>query len=698
MIHIVEREIAGRTLRIETGRMAKQASGAVYVTYGESAVLVAATSGGLRDLPFFPLTMEYREKTYAAGKIPGGFFKREGAPRNKEKLTARLMDRPIRPLFPDGYKFDTQIYCMVLSSDGENDPALLSIVGASAALMISDIPWDGPVSSVKIGRVAGEYVINPTVQQSEISDLDLVVAVHDDDVVMLEGNAKELSEDAVLEAIATAASAVTEITAMQMELAELVKPDKHEFERFEIPSDILEYIEKQALPKFEAVYGNGEKNALSNVGDEVKEKAIEDLSGKIDDDFSEKELQKAISESVYQVEKVFVRDKILVQKMRYDKREAADVRKITSEIGVLVRPHGSALFTRGETQALVTVTLGSANDEQRVDALLGEYTKKFMMHYNFPPFSVGEAGPIRGPGRREIGHGHLAEMAITQVLPATEKGFDYTIRVVSEILESNGSSSQATICGASLALMNAGVPITASVAGVALGLVANGKDYIILSDIAGVEDHLGDMDLKIAGTKKGITAIQMDLKVEGISLKMLTEALERARVNRITILDCMDETINTPSETMSKYAPRVVSVMIDTDKIGKLIGPGGKNIRGIQESTGVDISVDDTGKVTIMSDDGEAADRALLMVEGSTGTAKLGVIYDGIVANITTFGAFVEIMPGTDGLLHISQICDDRIDRVEDVLKKGQKVRVKVKSIRDDGKINLVMKGIDQNK
>ena len=698
MIHIVEREIAGRTLRIETGRMAKQASGAVYVTYGESAVLVAATSGGLRDLPFFPLTMEYREKTYAAGKIPGGFFKREGAPRNKEKLTARLMDRPIRPLFPDGYKFDTQIYCMVLSSDGENDPALLSIVGASAALMISDIPWDGPVSSVKIGRVAGEYVINPTVQQSEISDLDLVVAVHDDDVVMLEGNAKELSEDAVLEAIATAASAVTEITAMQMELAELVKPDKHEFERFEIPSDILEYIEKQALPKFEAVYGNGEKNALSDVGDEVKEKAIEDLSGKIDDDFSEKELQKAISESVYQVEKVFVRDKILVQKMRYDKREAADVRKITSEIGVLVRPHGSALFTRGETQALVTVTLGSANDEQRVDALLGEYTKKFMMHYNFPPFSVGEAGPIRGPGRREIGHGHLAEMAITQVLPATEKGFDYTIRVVSEILESNGSSSQATICGASLALMNAGVPITASVAGVALGLVANGKDYIILSDIAGVEDHLGDMDLKIAGTKRGITAIQMDLKVEGISLKMLTEALERARVNRITILDCMDETINTPSETMSKYAPRVVSVMIDTDKIGKLIGPGGKNIRGIQESTGVDISVDDTGKVTIMSDDGEAADRALLMVEGSTGTAKLGVIYDGIVANITTFGAFVEIMPGTDGLLHISQICDDRIDRVEDVLKKGQKVRVKVKSIRDDGKINLVMKGIDQNK
>ena len=698
MIHIVEREIAGRTLRIETGRMAKQASGAVYVTYGESAVLVAATSGGLRDLPFFPLTMEYREKTYAAGKIPGGFFKREGAPRNKEKLTARLMDRPIRPLFPDGYKFDTQIYCMVLSSDGENDPALLSIVGASAALMISDIPWDGPVSSVKIGRVAGEYVINPTVQQSEISDLDLVVAVHDDDVVMLEGNAKELSEDAVLEAIATAASAVTEITAMQMELAELVKPDKHEFERFEIPSDILEYIEKQALPKFEAVYGNGEKNALSDVGDEVKEKAIEDLSGKIDDDFSEKELQKAISESVYQVEKVFVRDKILVQKMRYDKREAADVRKITSEIGVLVRPHGSALFTRGETQALVTVTLGSANDEQRVDALLGEYTKKFMMHYNFPPFSVGEAGPIRGPGRREIGHGHLAEMAITQVLPATEKGFDYTIRVVSEILESNGSSSQATICGASLALMNAGVPITASVAGVALGLVANGKDYIILSDIAGVEDHLGDMDLKIAGTKRGITAIQMDLKVEGISLKMLTEALERARVNRITILDCMDETINAPSETMSKYAPRVVSVMIDTDKIGKLIGPGGKNIRGIQESTGVDISVDDTGKVTIMSDDGEAADRALLMVEGSTGTAKLGVIYDGIVANITTFGAFVEIMPGTDGLLHISQICDDRIDRVEDVLKKGQKVRVKVKSIRDDGKINLVMKGIDQNK
>ncbi len=697
MIQIVEREIAGRTLKIETGRMAKQASGAVYVTYGGSAVLVAATSGGLRDLPFFPLTMEYREKTYAAGKIPGGFFKREGAPRDKEKLTARLMDRPLRPLFPDGYKFETQVYCMVLSSDGENDPALLSIVGASAALMISDIPWDGPVSSVKIGRINGDFIINPTVSQSEESDLDLVVAVHGGDVVMLEGNASELPEDVILEAIETASEEVAEITAMQMELYELCKQEKHSFEKFEIPVDILEHVRKQALPAFEAVYGNGEKNALSVAGDTIKEESSDAFSGKIDDDFTEADLKKSISEAVYQVEKEFVRDKILVQKMRYDRRDAADVRKITSEIGVLKRPHGSALFTRGETQALITVTLGSANDEQRIDALLGDYTKKFMLHYNFPPFSVGEARPIRGPGRREIGHGHLAEVAISKVLPSPEKGFDYTIRIVSEILESNGSSSQATICGASLALMNAGVPISAPVAGVALGLVADGEDYVILSDIAGVEDHLGDMDLKIAGTGKGITAIQMDLKVEGISLKMLKEAIERARVNRNTILDSMNEVIDKPSDTMSEYAPKVVSVMIDTDKIGKLIGPGGKNIRGIQEETGVDISVDDTGKVTIMSDNGEAADRALLMVEGSVGSAKIGVIYDGVVVNIRDFGAFVEIMPGTDGLLHISQIVEERIDRVEDVLKMGQKVRVKVKSIRDDGKINLIMKGIDQN-
>ncbi|NOQ21921.1 MAG: polyribonucleotide nucleotidyltransferase [Candidatus Aegiribacteria sp.] len=696
MIKVVEREIAGRTLTIETGRMAKQADGAVYVTYGGSAVLVAATSGGLRDLPFFPLTIEYRERTYAAGKIPGGFFKREGRPQEAATLTARLIDRPLRPLFPSDYMEETQVYILVLSSDSQNDPSLLGLLGASAALMISDIPWDGPVSAVKVGRVNGEYVINPTVDEQVESDLDLVVAVKGSDVVMLEGSTAQLSETEVMEAIRVAADAAALINELQMELRAAVGREKRPIVRaFEVPDGLSEAVNSIAIPEFEKVYGNGIKNALSEAGDTAKETALEELSGKYPD-LDDDRLKKMISKAVNEAEKLVARKKLL-DHQRPDGRGEGDVRKITCEVGVLPRPHGSALFTRGETQALVAVTLGGARDEQRIDALLGEYTKDFMLHYNFPSFSVGEVRPDRGPGRREIGHGHLAEMALSQVMPKDKLDFNYTVRVVSDILESNGSSSQATICGASLSLMDAGVPITDAVAGLALGLVTDGKDYVILSDIAGVEDHLGDMDLKIAGTTAGITAIQMDLKVEGISLDILSEAINRAKENREYILGEMNSVISTNRAELSEFAPRVYTVQIEKDMIGKLIGPGGKNIRAITEETGADINIDDDGTVVVLSDDAEAANRTLELIELSTGKPKLGQIYDGVVANIMNFGAFVEIMPGTDGLVHISQISRERVEKVEDVLKRGQHVRVKVTEVKSNGKIDLTMKGIDQN-
>ena len=696
MIKIVKKEIAGRTLTIETGRMAKQADGAVYVTYGGSAVLVAATSGGLRDLPFFPLTIEYRERTYAAGKIPGGFFKREGRPQENATLTARLIDRPLRPLFPSDYMEETQVYILVLSSDSQNDPSLLGMLGASAALMISDIPWDGPISAVKIGRVNGEFTVNPTVDQQIESDLDLVVAVKGTDVVMLEGSTAQLSEAEVMEAITLAADEAAMINELQMELTEAVGREKRPIERaFEVPDGFAEAVKSIAVPEFEKVYGNGVKNALSEAGDTAKETALEELSGKYPD-FDDDRLKKMISKAVNEAEKLVARKKLL-NHQRPDGRGEGDVRKITSEVGVLPRPHGSALFTRGETQALVAVTLGGARDEQRIDALMGEYTKDFMLHYNFPSFSVGEVRPDRGPGRREIGHGHLAEMALSQVMPKDKIDFNYTVRVVSDILESNGSSSQATICGASLSLMDAGVPITDAVAGIALGLVTDGKDYVILSDIAGVEDHLGDMDLKIAGTANGITAIQMDLKVEGISLDILSEAINRGKENREYILGEMNSVISTNRAELSEYAPRVYTVQIEKDMIGKLIGPGGKNIRAITEETGADINIDDDGTVVVLSDDAEAANRTLELIELSTGKPKLGQIYDGVVANIMNFGAFVEIMPGTDGLVHISQISKERVEKVEDVLKRGQHVRVKVTEVKSNGKIDLTMKGIDQN-
>lgn len=694
---VVQKEIAGRTLTIESGRMAKQADGAVYVTYGGSAVLVAATSAGERDLPFFPLTIEYRERTYAAGKIPGGFFKREGAPQEKEKLTARLIDRPLRPLFPKGFKEDTQVYCLVLSSDGENDPNLLGVIGASASLMVSDIPWDGPVSAVKVGRIDGKFVVNPTMDQQAESDIDLVVAVKGDDVVMLEGSALQVSEDDVMEAIRLASSEAALINELQLELKEKAGREKRPFVPPVTPEGFEEAMQAIAFPEFEKVYGNGEKHALAEAGAVAAETAMETLAGRYPEYEEEAILGKAVSQAVNKAEKDFVRDRLLGKRQRPDNRGEGEVRQVTCEVGVLPRPHGSALFTRGETQALVAITLGGARDVQRIDALMGEYTKDFMLHYNFPSFSVGEVRPIRGPGRREIGHGHLAEMALRSVMPSEKTDFGYTVRIVADILESNGSSSQATICGGSLSLMDAGVPISDAVAGIALGLVTDGSRYIILSDIAGVEDHLGDMDLKIAGTRKGITAIQMDLKVEGISMDILAEAVKRGRENRNSILDDMDAVIDRPRAELSDFAPRIFTVQIDRDMIGKLIGPGGKNIRAIQEETGADINVDDDGMVMVLSDDSAAAQRALEMVELSTGKPKIGQIYDGVVVNIMNFGAFVEIMPGTDGLVHISQMSKERVEKVEDVLKRGQKIKVKVTTIKDNGKIDLTMKDVPQD-
>ncbi len=691
----MDAEVGGRTLSLETGRMARQAGGAVYITYGGSALLVAATAGGRRDLGFFPLTIEYRERTYAAGKIPGGFFKREGRPQEKEVLSARLIDRPLRPLFAEGYMDDTQVYCLVLSSDDQNDPSLLGITGASAALMISDIPWDGPVSSVKMGRVDGELVVNPTVDQQAESDLDLIVAVKGGDVVMLEGSCEQLTEVELMEAVDIAAAEASRLNELQIELARVASKPKREHAPKERDPELRSALSDMLVPELDAAYGNGEKHALSDARSRTVERAVEELAGRFPGLVEEGTLERELKAAASDIEKEFVRHKILVERKRYDGRDFSEVREVSCEVGVLPRPHGSALFTRGETQALVAVTLGGARDEQRIDALLGEYTKDFMLHYNFPPFSVGEVKPARGPGRREIGHGHLAEVALSHVLPSPEKEFNYTIRVVSDVLESNGSSSQATICGGSLSLMDAGVPVSDAIAGVAMGLISDGSQHAILSDIAGVEDHLGDMDLKIAGSRRGVTAVQMDLKVEGIPRDLLREAMLQARDNRLTILDVMDATIAHPRQELSMYAPRIFTVQIDKDMIGKLIGPGGKNIRAITDETGVDVNVDDTGKVTVLSSDAEAAQKALELIELSTGKPKEGKVYDGVVVSIVKFGAFVEIMPGTDGLLHISQISKQRIGRVEDVLEKGQRVRVRVLSVKPDGKVDLTMKDVD---
>jgi polyribonucleotide nucleotidyltransferase len=686
MIHKVEAEINGRTLLIETGRVAKQALGSVTVQYGETVILATVVvSEEPRDQDWFPLFVEYRQKAYAAGKIPGGFFKREGRPGEKEVLSARLVDRPIRPLFPKGYMNEVQIIVSILSADQENDADVLGMIGSSTALCLSGCPFQGPIGAVRMGRLGGEYVVYPTFSQLEDSDLDIVIAGTKDSITMVEGRAGEVSEEALLGAIEASRSTLNKVIQLQEELAALCGRPKKPVEIASLDEELLAAVRERASEEMSRVNTITVKEERQEALRALMENTIESFS----EQFPERERE--IKEALQELEKADVRRKIIEHSQRIDGRELDEIRPISCEVRFLPRTHGSALFTRGQTQSLAVTTLGTKMDEQKIDALEGESWKSYMLHYNFPPFSVGEVRPIRGPGRREIGHGALAERAIEPVIPADEV-FPYTIRIVSDILESNGSSSMATVCAGSLSLMDAGVPVKAAVAGVAIGLVKEGERVALLSDILGIEDHLGDMDLKITGTRTGITAVQMDLKISGVSLEVLGQAFERARVGRLVILDAMDQTISTPRPELSEYAPRILTLQIDPEKIGDVIGPGGKVIRKITEETGAKIDIDDDGTITIASTDPEGGPRALEIIKALTADVEIGKVYNGKVKKITGFGAFVEILPGKEGLVHISQLEHHRVARVEDVVNLGDEIQVKVLDIDDQGKIRLSRK------
>lgn len=673
---------------LETGRMAKQSDGAVLVQMGGTVVLTTAV--GAKELDeeqdFFPLMVDYREKTYAAGKIPGGFFKREGRPSEKEILTSRLIDRPLRPLFPEHYLNEVQIMSTVISVDGENNPDLLAILGASAALMISPIPYNVPIGAVRIGRVGDAWVVNPTYAQLQESALDLVVAATKENVMMIEGGAEELSEDQMLEAIQLARDQIKALVDIQQKLLELAGKPKDKVEPKTISDEVRKKVEKYAKHKFLEIFRLKTKEKR-NEGRGALYKETLGLFDATDPKFNEKHVK-----TVYdQLEEDAVRSLILDHDQRPDGRGFKDFRTVTCEVGVLPRTHGSALFTRGETQSLSVATLGTSRDEQKIDALEGEIFKRFMLHYNFPPFSVGEIGPNRGPGRREIGHGALAERALRSVMP-TEEEFPYAVRLVSDILESNGSSSMATVCGGTLALMDAGVPIKEPVSGVAMGLVKEGDKWKVLTDIAGVEDHLGDMDFKVAGTRKGITAIQMDIKIGGVTGEILKTALQDAKEARLKILDIMVKTISSPREELSAYAPRITMLRINPSKIGELIGPGGKNIRRIIEESGASIDIEDDGRVLVASSDPKASKLAIERISAIAEEAEIGKIYQGKAKRIMAFGVFCEIMPGTEGLVHISELAEGYVKKVEDHVKIGDVFPVKVIGIDDQGRINLSRK------
>jgi polyribonucleotide nucleotidyltransferase len=687
MAHRIEKEFAGRTLVLETGKMARQADGAVFMTYGDSAVLVTATAQRRRThLPFFPLTVEYRAKSYAAGKFPGGFIKREGRPSDKETVSARQIDRPLRPLFPAEYRNETQIVCFVISADQENDADVLGLLGASTALMLSPVPWDGPVAGVRVGRVDGEWVINPTFSQLDYSDMDMVVAGSSESIVMVEGASVEVSEEDMLEALEVAHKAIRELIDIQMELVAMAggKPDVFEFETVEIDPAFVAAVEAAAAQPITDAYQIADKAEREDTLTAIKAGLEESLGEEHADSMGH------LSGVFKGLEKSTMRRRVLNDGVRADGRGVEDIRDITCEVGLLPRTHGSALFTRGQTQALAVITLGSVRDEQRIDSIdtVEETSKSFMLHYNFPPFCTGEAKPFRGTSRREVGHGMLAERALQPLLPAYDD-FPYTIRIVSDILESNGSSSMASVCGGSLALMSGGVPMRAACAGIAMGLIKEGDDVAILSDILGVEDFLGDMDFKVAGTKDGITAIQMDIKIDGLDIATMREALERARVGRMHILDVMAGTLAEPAAEMSEYAPQIVSIQINTEKIGDLIGPKGKTIRAIQEETGANLNVEDDGTVTISAVSGEGGRRAREMVEAITAEPEIGRIYEGVIKNTTTFGAFVEILPGVEGLCHISELEDGRTENTEDVVSTGDVVKVKLLAVDERGRMKL---------
>ena len=690
---IVRKEVVfgGQRLCLETGRMARQADGAVLVTLGETMVLVTAV--GRRELKpgqdFFPLTVNYQEKAYAAGRIPGGFFKREGRPSEKETLTARLIDRPIRPLFPKGFMHEVQVIATVLSVDQENDPDIPAMIGASAALAISGIPFQGPIGAARVGYVDGQFVLNPSFQTLARSQLDLVVAGTRQAVLMVESEAQELPEETMLSAVMFGHESFQPVIACIEDLAAEVGKSPWAWQAPSLDPALQEAISAAALEPLREAYGLLEKQARSKRLDEIRSALLEQFGG------SSGEHGDVVRTVVKKLETQIVRGRVLEGAPRIDGRDRVTVRPIQIEVGIMPRTHGSALFTRGETQALVIATLGTKGDEQIVDALQGESRDRFMLHYNFPPFSTGETGMVGSPKRREIGHGRLAKRAVAAVLPS-ESEFPYSLRVVSEILESNGSSSMATVCGASLALMDAGVPLKAPVAGVAMGLIKDGDRYAVLTDILGDEDHLGDMDFKVAGTQNGVTALQMDIKIDGITREIMATALEQAHAGRLHILSRMNAVLAEGRSQLSGYAPRIISMRIHPDRIRDVIGPGGKVIRALTEETGATIDIQDDGTVTIASVNGEAGEAARRRIELLTADVEVGMIYDGKVAKIMDFGAFVTILPGRDGLLHISQISTERVNDVRDYVKEGQSVRVKVLEVDRQGKIKLSMKDIAQ--
>jgi polyribonucleotide nucleotidyltransferase len=687
----IETEFAGRPLLLETGRMARQAAGSALVRFGDTMVLAAVTvSPNVSSLPFFPLTVEYREKTYAAGKIPGGFLKREGRPSDKEILASRLIDRSIRPLFPEGFKNEVQVFVTVLSADQENDADVLGVVAAAAALGLSTVPWNGPLAGVRVGRVEGNWILNPTFQQLEFSSIDLVVSGSADSIVMVEGGSLEISEAEMLEALKVAQKGIRELLGMEKQLIDKVgQIQKLRWAKAEPDPVLLAKVRELAEGQLAQAINAKDKASRAGNVKAVKEQILAALL------VEHAERGRDIAEELEEIEYRVMRKQVLEKAERVDGRDLDTIRPITIEPGVLPRTHGSALFTRGQTQALVSVTLGTSDDEQRIDSIdvAGETTKSFMLHYNFPPFSTGEVKMMRGTSRREIGHGALAERALQPLLPHYED-FPYTLRVVSEILESNGSSSMATVCGGSLALMDAGVPMKAACAGVAMGLIKEGDKVAVLTDILGSEDHLGDMDFKVAGTEKGITSIQMDIKILGLELKIMEQALERARKGRLHILKEMSKALAAPRPELSKFAPRIFTMQIKPDKIGDVIGPKGKTIRGIQDATGAKISIEDTGVVTISAVGGEAGEKARAMVAAITTEPEVGRTYEGPVKSTTAFGAFVEILPGVEGLLHISELQHGRTEKTEDVVKKGDIVQVKLLEVDDRGRMKLSRKAL----
>ncbi len=680
-------DLGGRPLTIETGLLAKQANGSVLVRYGETVVLVTAviSSKPREGVDFFPLSVDYVEKTYAAGKIPGGFFKREGRLSEHEILTSRFIDRPLRPLFPKGFRNDVQIIATVLSADGENDPDMAAMIGASAALEISDIPFLGPIAGVRVGRFDGQFEINPPTAKMADSELDIVVAGSRDAVVMVEGSAQCVSEQVLLDAIMFGHTGLQDVLAMQRDLRSRVGKTKMVVADRLIAPEIVASVRQSALEPLTTALAIAVKLDRNAAVSAAFTKTITELKAQYP------EADKDIAAALEELESDIIRTAITKDGRRIDGRTNKDIRQISCDVALLPRTHGSGLFTRGETQALVATTLGTGDDEQRVDALIGESTKSFMLHYNFPPFSVGEARPLRSASRRDIGHGNLAERAISYVLPKAE-AFPYTIRIVSEVLESNGSSSMATVCGSSLSLMDAGVPIKDPVAGIAMGLIKEGDSFVVLSDILGDEDHVGDMDFKVAGTRNGVTAIQMDIKIKGLTKDILSQALDQARTGRLHILDIMQQTISEPRPEISPRAPRIVTIQVRPDKISAVIGPGGKNIKGIIAQTGCKIDVSDDGKVSVASADQESIERALDLIRGLVAEAEIGKIYKGKVRKIMDFGAFVEILPGCDGLVHISQLANERVANVRDVLNEGDEVMVKVLEIDSQGKIRLSRK------